>query len=126
MFAYIARRLVLAMLTVWMISVLAFVIIQLPQGDAVEKHLDRVLVDGTRHAINVEGQHYHAAGVARPDSTHRSPPGSEYTPFQGTIGQDRSGDNRRVWYSRRLTRPQGVPYPLGLHPRKLNDIDWRV
>ena len=33
MLAYIARRLILAILTIWAITVLSFVIIQLPPGD---------------------------------------------------------------------------------------------
>ena len=43
MLAYIARRLLLALLTTWIISVLAFVIIQLPEGDAASKLLDRMM-----------------------------------------------------------------------------------
>ena len=43
MIAYIARRLLLALLTTWTISVLAFVIIQLPEGDAASKLLDRMM-----------------------------------------------------------------------------------
>ena len=37
MLSYIVRRLLLAVLTSWAISVLAFVIIQLPPGDYVDR-----------------------------------------------------------------------------------------
>ena len=43
MVAYIARRLVLAMFTVMMISVLAFVVIQLPEGDAAVSAVDAAI-----------------------------------------------------------------------------------
>src|SRR5207245_11463970 len=39
MLAYIVRRLVLAMLTVWAISVLSFIIIHLPPGDYVTSYI---------------------------------------------------------------------------------------
>ena len=41
MAAYIARRLVLAFFTVWVISVAAFVIIELPPGDTIDRMFDR-------------------------------------------------------------------------------------
>lgn len=44
MAAYIARRLLLALLTVWVISVLAFVIVELPAGDAVDRLWDRTVL----------------------------------------------------------------------------------
>jgi peptide/nickel transport system permease protein len=41
MAAYIARRLLLAFFTVWVISVAAFVIIELPPGDTIDRMFDR-------------------------------------------------------------------------------------
>ena len=41
MTAYIARRLLLALFTVWVISVAAFVIIELPPGDTIDRMFDR-------------------------------------------------------------------------------------
>ena len=37
--AYLIRRLLLALLTIWVISVLSFVVIQLPPGDSVDSHV---------------------------------------------------------------------------------------
>src|SRR2546423_14695549 len=39
MLAYLTRRLLLALFTVWAVSVLAFVIIQLPPGDFVDSYI---------------------------------------------------------------------------------------
>ena len=41
MAAYIARRLILAFFTIWVISVAAFVIIELPPGDTIDRMYDR-------------------------------------------------------------------------------------
>jgi len=46
MLAYVARRIVLAGFTLWTISILAFVIIELPEGDAVDEHFDALLAAG--------------------------------------------------------------------------------
>ena len=43
MIAYLLRRIGLAMLTVWIISILAFIIIQLPEGDAATKLIERMM-----------------------------------------------------------------------------------
>ena len=39
MVAYIVRRFLLALLTIWIISILSFVLIQLPPGDTVDAHI---------------------------------------------------------------------------------------
>ena len=49
MLAYIARRLLLAAFTVWMISILAFVIIELPEFDAADNAIKRLMEQGTDH-----------------------------------------------------------------------------
>jgi len=46
MLTYIGRRLALGLFTVWAVSVLSFVIIQLPQGDFVTTHLAELAADG--------------------------------------------------------------------------------
>jgi peptide/nickel transport system permease protein len=47
MLTYIARRLVLAVVTMWAISVLAFVIIQLPPGDFVDAYIANLSASGS-------------------------------------------------------------------------------
>jgi peptide/nickel transport system permease protein len=47
MFAYLTRRLFYAILTVWAVSVVAFVIIQLPPGDYVTAYLAQLSVQGS-------------------------------------------------------------------------------
>jgi peptide/nickel transport system permease protein len=42
MIAYVVRRLLLALVTIWAISVLSFVIIQLPPGDFVDAYISRL------------------------------------------------------------------------------------
>ncbi len=49
MAAYIARRLILALFTIWVISVLAFVIIELPEGDAAERTISQLMAGGGVH-----------------------------------------------------------------------------
>jgi peptide/nickel transport system permease protein len=44
MLAYVARRLVLAAITVWAISVLSWVIIQLPEGDLVDQYFEALML----------------------------------------------------------------------------------
>ena len=47
MIAYTIRRLVLALVTIWAISVLSFVIIQLPPGDFVDAYISRLSASGS-------------------------------------------------------------------------------
>ena len=49
MAAYIARRLILAVFTIWVISVLTFVIIELPEGDAAERTISQLMMGGGVH-----------------------------------------------------------------------------
>lgn len=46
MLGYIARRIAIGILTVWIISVLAFFVGQLPPGDAVDRHMDSLIMGG--------------------------------------------------------------------------------
>ena len=48
MLAYIGRRVLLAVFTVWAISVLSFAIIQLPPGDYVTSYIAQMAFDGQR------------------------------------------------------------------------------
>ncbi len=52
MIAYTVRRLLLALVTVWAISVLSFVIIQLPPGDFVDAYISRMSANGS--AVSAE------------------------------------------------------------------------
>src|SRR5262245_34058921 len=47
MLGYLARRLLLALFTCWAISVLAFVIIQLPPGDFVDAYISNLSASGS-------------------------------------------------------------------------------
>ncbi len=47
MLAYLVRRLILAILTVWAISVLSFVIIQLPPGDYITSYIAQMSASGS-------------------------------------------------------------------------------
>ena len=56
MLAYISRRLLMAVFTVWAISVLSFIIIELPEGDNVDKAIDQFMQSGG--ATNMEIAQY--------------------------------------------------------------------
>ena len=43
MIAFISRRLILAVLTIWVVSILAFAVIQLPPGDLVDKYIEGLM-----------------------------------------------------------------------------------
>jgi peptide/nickel transport system permease protein len=47
MLAYLGRRLVLALLTVWAVSVLSFVVIQLPPGDYISSYIAQMSASGS-------------------------------------------------------------------------------
>ena len=53
MIGYIVRRLLLAAFTMWTITVLAFVVIQLPEGDTVTKKLDSLMQNGDPVALDM-------------------------------------------------------------------------
>ena len=46
MIGYVIKRILLALLTTWIISILAFVIIQLPPGDSVTSYIERLEMEG--------------------------------------------------------------------------------
>jgi peptide/nickel transport system permease protein len=58
---YIVRRLVLALFTIWAISVLSFVIIQLPPGDYVDAYIGQLMAQGSvvsqQEADNLRAQY---------------------------------------------------------------------
>ena len=68
MLAYIARRMLLAVFTVWAISVLAFVILELPPGDQVDRlrygaeisgmHIPEVEIDAFRKQVGLDRPQY--------------------------------------------------------------------
>jgi peptide/nickel transport system permease protein len=47
MLAYLGRRLVLALLTIWAVSVLSFVVIQLPPGDYISSYIAQMSASGS-------------------------------------------------------------------------------
>jgi len=47
MLAYIIRRLILAMLTIWAVSVLSFIVIQLPPGDYITSYIAQMSASGS-------------------------------------------------------------------------------
>ena len=47
MLAYLARRLLLAVLTTWAVSVLAYVVIQLPPGDYITSYIAQMSASGS-------------------------------------------------------------------------------
>ncbi len=53
MVGYIVRRLLLAAFTIWTITVLSFVVIQLPEGDTVSKKLDSLMQNGDPVALDM-------------------------------------------------------------------------
>ena len=61
MLSYLARRLMLAVFTIWAISVLAFVIIQLPPGDYVDAYIAQLAATGSvvsqQQAENLRAQY---------------------------------------------------------------------
>jgi peptide/nickel transport system permease protein len=63
---YIARRLALGVLTMWAISVLSFVIIQLPPGDFVTTYIARLSESGGSSALGEAAQLRHAYGLDQP------------------------------------------------------------
>ena len=54
MLAYIARRLLLAVFTVWAISVLSFIILELPEGDQADRLRDILLARGQEEISDAE------------------------------------------------------------------------
>ena len=52
MLAFISRRLILAFFTIWVVSVLAFAVIQLPPGDMVDQYID-ALMEGSYFIGNI-------------------------------------------------------------------------
>ena len=66
MLAFISRRLILAFLTIWAVSILAFAVIQLPPGDAVDRYIEALEEGGTSLAGGVNmGSFDEAAKLAQ-------------------------------------------------------------
>jgi peptide/nickel transport system permease protein len=54
MLAYMARRLGLAVFTIWIITLFGFLVIQLPEGDAIDRYLDLLELGGGGEHMNSE------------------------------------------------------------------------
>ena len=66
MLAFISRRLILAFFTIWVVSILAFAVIQLPPGDAVDRYIEALEEGGTALAGGVNmGSFDEAARMAQ-------------------------------------------------------------
>ena len=66
MLAYLTRRLILAVLTVWAVSVLAFVIIQLPPGDYITSYIAQMSASGSSVSQQDADALRHEYGLDRP------------------------------------------------------------
>ena len=67
MTAYIARRLLLAFVTIWAISILSFIIIELPEGDSVDKWMDWAMQQGdTSHNPELAQYYREYLGLDQP------------------------------------------------------------
>ena len=69
MLAFIARRLLLAAFTVWAITVLSFIVIQLPEGDAADRAIERLMTGG----IGGGGGYISNDRSAGPNASYGSP-----------------------------------------------------
>ena len=100
MVAYIVRRLMLAVLTVWAISVLSFMIIHLPPGDYVTSYIASMSASGS--AVS-EGE----AQALREQLGLDKPITVQYAKWMGLIlpGQFRHGDGMGTPGVRRHRRP---------------------
>jgi peptide/nickel transport system permease protein len=63
---YVARRLALGVFTMWAISVLAFIIIQLPPGDFITTYIARLSESGNSSALGEASALRHAYGLDQP------------------------------------------------------------
>ena len=66
MTAYIVRRILLALFTAWVISVLAWFVIELPPGDNVQHFLDRQMQMGTAVDLRVADEVRRHFGLDKP------------------------------------------------------------
>jgi peptide/nickel transport system permease protein len=66
MIAFVTRRLLLGLLTVWMISVLSFIIIQLPPGDFVDAYISNLAASGSPVSADAAAAMRHLYGLDQP------------------------------------------------------------
>src|SRR6266852_1916236 len=66
MLAYLVRRLMLAVLTVWAVSVLSFVVIQLPPGDYITSYIAQMSASGSFVSQQDADALRHEYGLDRP------------------------------------------------------------
>ena len=67
MAGYISRRLILAFVTIWAVSILSFIIIELPEGDAIDKWLDWAMSEGdTSHNPELAQYYREYLGLDQP------------------------------------------------------------
>jgi len=86
MIAYIVRRLLLAIVTIWAISVLSFVIIQLPPGDFVDAYISRMSANGSAVSAEEAQSLRRLYGLDRPIYV-------QYAKWMGRVAEGNFGDS---------------------------------
>jgi peptide/nickel transport system permease protein len=66
MIAYITRRLILAIVTIWAISVVSYAIIQLPPGDFVDSYIANLAASGSMVSAQVAEARREQYGLYQP------------------------------------------------------------
>ena len=129
MTGYIARRLILALFTIWVISILTFVIIELPAGDTADAVMNNLMDTGsTGYSPEVAENLRRYLGLDQPQYVRyfkwtgnllRGDPGFSMTPRSGPDGirpiKAQIGD--RLWITVALTRVHRPGYVDVRHTR---------
>jgi peptide/nickel transport system permease protein len=66
MISFLARRLLYMVLTIWLISIIAFMVIQLPPGDYVSQEVRRMIGQGVNVTPEMEAHLRHVYGLDQP------------------------------------------------------------
>ena len=109
MLGYILRRLLIALGTVWVISMIAFAIIQLPPGDYVTSYIAQLMATGTlvtqEEAENLRIQYGSAPTPVRPiRQVGMAHAAGQFRRFDGMAAAGAGGDRR----SSSADRPTGL------------------
>ncbi len=86
MIAYTVRRLLLALVTIWAISMLSFVIIQLPPGDFVDAYIARLSASGSAVSLEEAQTLRKLYGLDRPIYV-------QYAKWVGRVAEGNFGDS---------------------------------
>ena len=100
MIAYLIRRSILALLTIWIISILSFLIIQVPPGDTVDKYIQSLSNEGSGAITQQEADALRVEfGLDKP----------MYVRYGKWIGRLLRGDMGFSYMQGWSSRPQGRP-----------------